>query len=538
MNALVAPDVGEPKDDVVPTPSTSRKGKALKPRAVVDSTRQSDSPNGGQTYESSSDGSDVHGTDVDRQVSTLSSERDVIRKKFKQAHEVILQEITDKGPRGFVEVLIRKLEQWNTQSTTLTTQISMLLDLAEARIDWIIQEDFNDALRVTKAEFASAYPSCTGTHVASSDNHPPSLGNSTTPPTKRRRIALNVPNDYDEHALITDTQSIAMINNSRAPAPDDWIDRYVQGIKLPDKCIRERPSIPLSQYDGSSLNWFKWIGMVEAIVHNTSMLPAEKLTMLENSLTGKCSGMIQCVGGGEAAYKDILKRLKENCGDRRAIRAAHVTSLRQLYPGKSQSDFVRFAESVRSHLFGISQISRENDSSHPDIIGEVCSKLNSSLVETWYANELSETGSLNDFGSWLCKKARLQLNPYNAGKEDATPSKSVKSHNTSFHASKISADKSRGCLFCSDKTHNLSKCQKFFKEKIEDKIRFLIKTKACFNCLARGHRSINCKQEKHCRVKGCEVKHNYTLHEKYPNPQRITKSTNNNTSSEPERRSS
>lgn len=500
------------------TPTTSRKGKSLKKKQT-------------EAFPNTAPSREPDNTDFDENehmILNLSQLRASVHNDFLLTNEFILRELDEKGSQRFAEAMLEKLQQLQQRSIDLTRRLSMLLDPSKAKLDYLLQEDFDNTLEITKAKFMSVF-----SNVADSSTQQTRMTPTSTPvnlPTKRPRMELDTPplhsTDTNDHAVDIANYSTTSISTvSLISTPDAWIDMYIRGEKLPDTSERKRPSIPLGQYDGSSLKWFKWIGMVEAIVHNTCMLPAEKLTMLENSLTGRCSGLIQNVGGGEASYKEVLKRLKEYCGDRRAIRAAHITSLHQLYPGKSHSDLITYAEAVRSHLFEISLISLNTDSSHPDLIGEICAKLPSSLVESWYLNELAETGSLNDFSSWLCKKARLQQNPYIKGREDVLPIKHVTSHNVSTNPTGYSSQKFRKCFYCSEQTHGIVRCPSFFKASIEEKTRFLMKSGACFNCLYKGHRAEDCKREKHCRVKGCDIKHHYMLHERYPANKGITNNT-------------
>ena len=226
--------------------------------------------------------------------------------------------------------------------------------------------------------------------------------------------------------------------------------------------------------------------------------------------------MIQHVGGGEASYKEVLLRLKESCANHQVMRAAHVACLKHLHPGKSQNDFVKFAESVRAHLFEISQIAHINDSSHPDLIGEICSNLSPSLIESWNEKAISETGTLNDFGSWLYKKAYSQQTYYNRGIDDANKVMTTRTFNTSSNfvskeKESLRSIKLRICHYCSQE-HHISKCKDFIKKELNEKKDHLSKIKACLNCLNQGHRTDDCRFEKHCKLSSCKGKHHYLLH--------------------------
>uniref|UniRef100_A0A5S6R0D0 Uncharacterized protein n=1 Tax=Trichuris muris TaxID=70415 RepID=A0A5S6R0D0_TRIMR len=100
----------------------------------------------------------------------------------------------------------------------------------------------------------------------------------------------------------------------------------------------------MEPYDGTASNWFGWIDLFKALIHDTAMSPGEKLAVLHSSLTGDCRDLVYPLGGGEEAYKEALRCPKASCGRRDVIRAAHLQALDKLDPGKSPSQLKRFTE--------------------------------------------------------------------------------------------------------------------------------------------------------------------------------------------------
>lgn len=70
----------------------------------------------------------------------------------------------------------------------------------------------------------------------------------------------------------------------------------------------------LEVFSGKALDWFWWIDLFHALVHQTNKQPAEKLAMLKRSLRGDCASSIRGLGGGEDAYREALLCLKQNFG--------------------------------------------------------------------------------------------------------------------------------------------------------------------------------------------------------------------------------
>lgn len=106
-----------------------------------------------------------------------------------------------------------------------------------------------------------------------------------------------------------------MINET----PDDWIDKYNVSL-LP--LISTKHSSPsavsaeLEPYQGKALDWFGWIDLFRALVHDTPKSPGKKLALLKRYLRDKCLDVVYGLGGGETACIQALVRLKESCSRR------------------------------------------------------------------------------------------------------------------------------------------------------------------------------------------------------------------------------
>jgi hypothetical protein len=115
-------------------------------------------------------------------------------------------------------------------------------------------------------------------------------------------------------------------------APDDWIDGYANGTLKPIYTAGSRSSVKadLEPFSGRSLDWFAWIDLFRALVHDTAKSPGEKLALLHRYVRGDCLDVIHGLGGGEGAYIEALIRLKESCGRRDVMRAAHIQAIEGL----------------------------------------------------------------------------------------------------------------------------------------------------------------------------------------------------------------
>ena len=96
------------------------------------------------------------------------------------------------------------------------------------------------------------------------------------------------------------------LNLPKVPAaPDEWMARYAIGLLKPSIAANSRSSVKteLEIYSGKSLDWFEWIDLYKALVHDTGKSAGEKLAILKRHLKGDCLDLVQGERGGRV---DIL----------------------------------------------------------------------------------------------------------------------------------------------------------------------------------------------------------------------------------------
>ena len=330
-----------------------------------------------------------------------------------------------------------------------------------------------------------------------------------------------------------------------APAPDDWINDYVEGrqpIEWWNEAGRSSAcKIELEKFDGNALRWFMWVDLFKSLVHDAGSSVAEKMAILRSKLDGDCADVVYGLGGGEDAYKEALRRLKAEYGRRDVMRAAHIGAISRLEPGKGPSGLKHYAEKVRNHLFDLKRIGEDVD---PDLIERITSKLAVQDRVAW--NEvkrgLADKLDLDYFGRWLCDRASSYLNAFDLadeqGKKSAGLSSSSKSNKTIVRTNHTSASSGpnpskRSCPSCSE-SHHLRDCSSFKSLSIGRRIEFLTGKGICFYCLYKGHMVRQCRQAKVCGKGGCTLRHHELLHEDSP-PPTVVSSHHSSGSSNPTR---
>ena len=321
------------------------------------------------------------------------------------------------------------------------------------------------------------------------------------------------------------------------PEPDSWIDLYHAG-QLPPAIGSDRGrsscKTDLEPFSGKSLEWFGWIELFRALVHDTGKAHGEKLAILRKNLRGDGLDLVYGLGGGEDAYAEALLRLKETYGRRDVMRSAHLQALDKLHAGgQDASAFKRFAEKVRSHLYDLSRIG-ETATLH--IIEQVCQKLQRDDMLAWKERRPLglDTRSLNDFGTWLCRRAAAYQNANAIASEQHQPppfrqhqpphfrqrDRHARSNKTTTQppADRKEPETRPTGPFCykCEQGHRLEDCSQFKELTAKDRATFCLRHGLCFACLGARHMTRECQRKQPCRFPNCKSYHHRLLHDGRP----------------------
>lgn len=322
---------------------------------------------------------------------------------------------------------------------------------------------------------------------------------------------------------------------SNQESPDDWIDQYSAGLLPPSgnkQSSRSAVSAELDPFNGKALEWFRWIDLFRALLHDTPKTPGEKLALLKRPLKEECLDVVYGLGGGEQAYIQTLVRLKESYGRRDVMRAAHVQALDRLELKGEPGAFKRFAEKVRTHLFDLNRI---GETSTTDIIERVCLTLNLHDRLAWNENRHGslEQRRLNDFGRWLCARAAAYQNAYSIAENQINSSSTSKGfyprRAKTNHASTETSDggdrRPYGKPYCfkCEKGHRLAECDEFKLLSVGERVNFCMRRRLCFSCFGCKHSVRECPSMKPCKQPGCSYTHHSLLHDDKRSPAKDTR---------------
>jgi len=168
------------------------------------------------------------------------------------------------------------------------------------------------------------------------------------------------------------------------------------------------------------LDWYWWIDLFYALVHNTPSDPATKFAVLKEKMKDSDgSNIVYGLGGGEDYYKEGLRRLKQKYGRRDVLRASHELELEQIeFRGLDSKEFYLAASRARTHLF---ELSRLGASLNVDLIERMLHKMERETRMEWNSSAKApgdlDLRSLDDFGTWLCTHASLDRDAYTVAAE-------------------------------------------------------------------------------------------------------------------------
>ena len=346
-----------------------------------------------------------------------------------------------------------------------------------------------------------------------------------------------------------DTQQGNLSNTDPADgeAPDDWIEKYRSGNLDPqcwlEKGSRSSVNANLEPFSGKSLDWFSWIDLFRALVHDTGKAPGEKLAILKRNLRGDGLNIVYGLGGGENAYKESLLRLKETFGRRDVMRAAHQQAIERLEIGRQGSGSLsRYAEQIRTHLFDLNRI---GGASAVEVIDKICLKLPEPDRQAWNQERAGRSWpTMNEFGRWLCQRASTYQNAYILAAEQFEPPQQHRQrdrpndrHRARTNQSSTTPRPDGGnrtpkpdggnrtpgqlyrpfCFKC-EKEHRLEDCADFRGMAVADRTAFCVRHRLCFGCFRTRHSIRECNQAKQCQFPNCTLRHHSLLHDAPPPP--------------------
>lgn len=194
--------------------------------------------------------------------------------------------------------------------------------------------------------------------------------------------------------------------------------------------------------------------------------------------------------------------------------------LRHLNTDPESKDIRDFIGGVRMFIRRMTDLEKDKETETDACLSDVKYKIGPSLNLN-YSNFMAlkkEAHSLTSLLEYLEREATVRAScakPKAREKEKDKGRKGVNGRVNSYgrvddnegRFSGNSGNKKYPCGYC-EKDHDINNCGNFASKSVEDRRKFIMETRRCFNCLRKGHRSYLCRSEKKCD-KCCQ--HHHTL---------------------------
>ena len=237
--------------------------------------------------------------------------------------------------------------------------------------------------------------------------------------------------------------------------------------------------------------------------------PALKLHHLRNCLVDKADGIIDQEIIDNNDYEAAWLVLKLQFEDKRVIVDKYVENLFNL-PKISQENAANMRKMINACTKNVEALKKQNllvaGLGEQMLVNMIVAKMDKKLRVAWEARQkkdvLSTYVAMMEFLQEQCRiYEKIDTKP---AVESAKPKAVARSH--TLVSSEVKSELK--CAVCKA-NHELWKCDAFKHKSVSDKYEVLKKCGACFNCLARGHRTRACSSR---TCTECGRKHHTLLH--------------------------
>ncbi|XP_028417945.1 uncharacterized protein LOC114542641 [Dendronephthya gigantea] len=291
-----------------------------------------------------------------------------------------------------------------------------------------------------------------------------------------------------------------------------------------------QPSMPV--FSGNPVDYCDFIRSFEHLIESKTTSPSARLYYLVQHTSGSEQELMKsCLSMKEdEGYEEARKLLKERYGKEYRVAAAHLQRLVDGPPIKSEdaNALQQFSIQLTSCTNTLEKIGYLHKLNNSENLKRIVERLPYAMRVKWRDTvdrivEIQQRDvTIKDINKFVTAKARAANHPV-FGKIAIEKPKPLKQNQRTSQYGKAtgfatqSTSQSPKCPQCGS-NHWLSRCDKFKKQSLEERQKFVREKKLCINCLSTGHFVRSCEKESFCKVDGCVGKHSTFLHPKLQQP--------------------
>ena len=234
----------------------------------------------------------------------------------------------------------------------------------------------------------------------------------------------------------------------------------------------------------------------------------------------------ETVKGVDDDIKEMWKRLGEKYGDPAKLTDAIINTIQDIRPIKEGENkrFIEFVDAVEDGYKDLKRLGLEREITTTTSVSIIERKLSANIKREWaklvsvdnsVVNKTDKFPSLLNF--LLSQKRAIE---YDTTELRLTTTSTIKGSAHYAKTDKESVERREDStrpqnskyLLHRESDHWTSDCKFCLSKTIEDKMKILKEKGACWSCLRRGHRLLECRKKRPCGVNGCTKWHHQTLH--------------------------
>ena len=298
-------------------------------------------------------------------------------------------------------------------------------------------------------------------------------------------------------------------------------ERSGQSVKNSKRVQVRLPKLELKKFGGRVTDWQEfWDSFKSAIHDDGKMANVDKFKYLRSFLEEPARSVIAGFPLTEADYQAAVDLLQKRYAKPSVIKRTHINEMINLPSVFSEKNVTRLRslhDTVEMHYRGLEALGVDKESYSSVVVPALMEKIPEVIRHNMIrfgTNHLDWT--VDEFIISLEKELEVRESHVPILKQQQQPQQlqqqGLSSRRMEFRgkpsASALLVGKSyeKKCVFCLE-SHPAECCKKF--KSYTDRKNILLKYAKCFNCLASGHRSFQCKSRVNCSV--CKGRHHVAI---------------------------
>ncbi|XP_062713663.1 uncharacterized protein LOC134290521 [Aedes albopictus] len=275
--------------------------------------------------------------------------------------------------------------------------------------------------------------------------------------------------------------------------------------------------VPLPTFDGNLENWYSFKCMFQTIMGRyPNESTAIKLYHLKNALVGSAAGKIDQDVINNNDYSAAWKMLEDAYEDERLIIDTHIDALLSLpkMTAENGEELRKLIDTCTKHVDALKNRQLPVEGLAEMILVNVIAKRLDKETRKLWESQLAqdELPAYAEMIDYLRERVRI-LQKMTGYAEPRTTLKPKNKPEQKIPQARNFVQTKEVCHCCNG-DHLIYKCGQFKELNVSSRYAKVKQAGLCFNCLRRGHRTVDCNSERSC--KSCKRKHHSLLHDDKP----------------------